>query len=163
VDSRPNALIHKARIAIQIQSSRRQSAWSGRTFNRYGNCVFNFNLLDACLSWSGRTLNRYENYVLKINRPDGHFPWSGLAKPYMEITCSGRATVRMTVPHRPDAALKHERFSTKMSEILSHNCPFGRLRSTVQTVSVLITAVSHLNPHPINRGPKALRTARIRY
>jgi hypothetical protein len=68
--------------------------WSGRAFNKYGNCVFNFNRPDACLSWSGH------------------------AKPYMEITCSGRATVRTTVPHHLDAALKQERFSAKISEIL---------------------------------------------
>jgi len=116
VDSRPDAIIHKARIAIQIQPSRRQSAWSERAFNRYGNCVFNFNRLDACLSWSGRALNSYGNCVLKINRPDGHPPWSGRVKPYMEITCSGRAIVRMTVPHRLDTAFKQERFSAKISE-----------------------------------------------
>jgi hypothetical protein len=82
------------------------------------NCVFNFNRPDACLSWSGRSLNRYGNCVLKINRLDGHPPWSGLAKPYMEITCSGRATVQTTVPHRLDAALKHEIFLAKISESL---------------------------------------------
>jgi hypothetical protein len=36
----------------------------------------------------------------------------------MEITCSGHATVRTTMPHRPDAALKQERFSAKISKIL---------------------------------------------
>jgi hypothetical protein len=163
VDSRPNALIHKARIAIQIQLFGRQSTCSGRMFNRYENCVFNFNRPDACLSWSGCALNRYGNCVLKINRPDGHPPWSGRVKPYMEITCSGRAAIRTTVPHRPDATLKQERFSTKISEILSHSCPSRRLRSTFWTASVLITAVTHLNPQPINKGPWALRTARIRY
>jgi hypothetical protein len=116
VDSRPDALIHKARIAIQIQPSRRQSAWSGPVFNRYGNCVFNFNRPDACLSWSGSSLNRYGNCVLKINRLDGHPPWSGRAKPYMEITYSGRATVLTIMPHRLDAALKQERFSVKISK-----------------------------------------------
>jgi hypothetical protein len=55
---------------------------------------------------------------LKINRPDGHPPWSGRGKPYMEITCSGHATVQMIVPHRLDAALKQERFLAKISEIL---------------------------------------------
>jgi hypothetical protein len=87
VDSRPDVLIHKARIAIQKQPS-------GCTLNRYGNCV------------------------LKINRPDGHPPWSGCAKPYMEITCSGRVTVRTTVPYLTDSALKQERFSAKILEIL---------------------------------------------
>jgi hypothetical protein len=96
--------------------SGRQSAWSGRALNRYGNCVFNFNRPETCLSWSECALNRYGNYVLKINCPDGHPPWSERVKPYMEITCIGRATVRTTVPHRPDAALKQERFSTKISK-----------------------------------------------
>jgi len=116
VNSCPDALIHKARIAIQIQLSGRQSAWFGRSFNRYRNCVFNFNRPDACLSWSGRALNSYGNYVLKINRSDGYPPWSGRAKPYLEITYSGRATVQTTVPHRPDAGLKQERFSAKISK-----------------------------------------------
>jgi hypothetical protein len=126
VDSHPDTLIHKARITIQIQPSGRQSAWSGRAFNIYENCIFNFNRLDACLSWSGRALNRYGNCVLKINHPDSHPPWSGRAKPYMEITCSGRVTVRTIVPHRPNVALKQERISTKISKILSYSCPSGR-------------------------------------
>jgi hypothetical protein len=55
---------------------------------------------------------------MKINRSDDHHPWSGRAKPYMEITCSGRATVRTIVSHSLDAALKKERFSVKISKIL---------------------------------------------
>jgi hypothetical protein len=51
VDSRLDALIHKARIAIQIQSSGRLSAWTRRAYNRYGNCVLNFNRPEAS-SWS---------------------------------------------------------------------------------------------------------------
>jgi hypothetical protein len=39
VDSRPNVLIHKASIAFKIQTSRRQSTWSGRASIRYRNCV----------------------------------------------------------------------------------------------------------------------------
>jgi hypothetical protein len=118
VDSRPAWLIHNARITIQIQPSGRQSAWSGRAFNRYENCVFNFNCPDACLSWSGRSLIWYGNCMLKINHPDSHPLGPDERKPYMKITCSGRATVWTTVPHRPDAALKQERFSAKISEIL---------------------------------------------
>jgi hypothetical protein len=49
-------------------------------------------------------------------RPDVHPRWSGRTKPYMEITCSGRATVRTSMSHRPDAALKQERFSAKFSK-----------------------------------------------
>lgn len=109
---------HKARIEIQKQPSGRLSVWSGRAFIRYGNCEFNFNRPDACLPWSERALDQYGNCVLKINCLDGHPPWFGRTKPYMEITCSGRATIQMTVPHRSDAGLKHERFSAKVSEIL---------------------------------------------
>jgi hypothetical protein len=98
VDSRPDVLIHKARIAIQIPSSRRLSAWSGRALNRYGNCTFDFNRPDACLPLSGRALNQYGNCVLKINRPDDHPPWSGRPSPlvrtrealyenYLQRTC----------------------------------------------------------------------------
>jgi hypothetical protein len=84
-------------------------------------------------------------------------------KPYMEITCSGHATVRTTVPHRQDAALKQERFSGKISKIL------------VVQLSVRTAQVHHpdgvrsyyssrpFEPQPINRGPWALRTARIQY
>jgi hypothetical protein len=65
--------------------------------------------------------------------------------------------------NRPDAALKQERFSAKISEIL------------VKQLSVRTAQVHRLNsahifyssrpfePQPINRGPWALRTARIRY
>jgi hypothetical protein len=43
---------------------------------------------------------------------------SDTLKPYMEITCSGHTTVRTTVSHCSDAALKQERFSAKISKIL---------------------------------------------
>jgi hypothetical protein len=80
-----------------------------------------------------------------------------------EITCSERAIVRTIVPHRPNAALKQERFSAKISEFWSHSCPSGRPMSTVRTAPVFIKAVTHLNPQPINRGLWSLRPARIRY
>jgi hypothetical protein len=83
------ALIHKASIAIQIQRSGCQSAWSGRACIRYGNCVH------------------------QISRPDDRSPGPDTQSLYMEITCSGRATVRTPVPHRLDAALKQERSSEK--------------------------------------------------
>jgi hypothetical protein len=77
---------------------------------------FNFNRPDVFLSWSGRTHSRYGNCMLKNCCPDVHPPWFGCVKPYMEITCSGRATVRTSMSHHPDAALKQERFSAKFSE-----------------------------------------------
>jgi hypothetical protein len=92
VDSRPNALIHKVSIAIQIQTSGRQSAWSGRECIRYGNCVH------------------------QINRPNDHPPGLDARSLYMEITCSGRAIVRTTGHHCPDAAQKQERITAKFSD-----------------------------------------------
>jgi hypothetical protein len=90
--------------------------WSGLALISSGNCRFDFNRPDVCLSWSGRTHSRYGNCVLKNCRPDVHPPWSGRAKPYMEITCSGLATVRTSMSHRLDAGLKHKRFSAKFSK-----------------------------------------------
>jgi hypothetical protein len=146
-----DVLINKARIAIQIPPSERQSA-----FIRYGNCRFDFNRPDVCPSWSVRVHSRYGNCVLKNFRLDVHPLWSKRVKPYMEITCSGRATVRTSVSHRQDAALKHERFSANFSENPVALMP-------VWLASVHITAVAHFAHQPINRSPWALRTARILY
>jgi len=46
VDFRSDALIHKASIAIQIQTSGRRSSWSGRVCIRYENCVHQINRSD---------------------------------------------------------------------------------------------------------------------
>jgi hypothetical protein len=108
VVSRPNALIHKASIAIQIQPSGLQSAWSGRACIRYGNCVH------------------------QISRPNNRSPGTDARSLYMEITFSGRATIRTTVPHRLDAALKQERSSAKFLEFRSHSCLSGRAMTTVR-------------------------------
>jgi len=78
VDYRPDALIHKASIAVQIQTSRRQSPWSGRASIRYGNSVH------------------------QISRSDNHPPGPDGRSLYMEITCSRLMTVRMTGHHHPD-------------------------------------------------------------
>jgi hypothetical protein len=72
MDSRPDALIHKASIAIQIQRSERQSTSSGRACIRNGNCVH------------------------QISRPNDHPPSLDARSLYMEITCSRRATVQTT-------------------------------------------------------------------
>jgi len=69
-------------------------------------------------------------------------------EPYKEITCSGRATVRTMSLNRKD-------FSAKISENL-----FAQL--SVRTVPRYILPDAHLSLQPINRGPWALRTARIR-
>jgi hypothetical protein len=98
VDSCPNALIHKASIVIQIQTSGCQSAWFGSAYIKYGNCVHH------------------------INHPNDHQHGPNARSLYMEITCSECTTGHL----RPDVALKQERFSAKFLEFWSHNCPSGR-------------------------------------
>jgi hypothetical protein len=129
MDSHPDALIHKASIVIQIQTSGCQSAWSGRACIRYGNCVH------------------------QISRLDDHPPGPDARSLYMEITCSERATVRTTGHHRPDATLKQERSSAKFLEFWSYSCPSGRPMTTVRTALSFIKPDAHLNCQPINTGP----------
>jgi hypothetical protein len=110
----------------------------------------------VCLSWSGCTHSRYGNYLLKNCRPDAlSLIWKLLAA---DVRPSGRQclTVRTQVLNMKD-------FQRNFWKILSHCCPSGRPKFTVWTASVHITAVAHSAPQPINRGPWALRTARIQY
>jgi hypothetical protein len=82
VDSHPDALIDKASIAIQMQTSGRRSLWLKRACIRYGNCVHQINHLDDhSLGPDARSLS-------------------------MEITCSESATVRTIGHHCSDAAQK---------------------------------------------------------
>jgi len=76
--NRPDALIHKASIVFKSQTSERQSAWSRPACIRYGNCMH------------------------QINRPDDHPPGPDVRSPYMEITCSGSAAVRMRLKNRKE-------------------------------------------------------------
>jgi hypothetical protein len=46
VDSRPDALIHKASRAFKIRTSERRSSWSERPSFIYGNCVHQINRSD---------------------------------------------------------------------------------------------------------------------
>jgi len=64
VDFRSDALIHKASIAIQIQTSGRRSSWSGRA------CIKS--TIWMIIPCSGRVKIRYENCVHQINRSDNH-------------------------------------------------------------------------------------------
>jgi len=105
----------------------------------------------------------------------------------MEIACWSSA-VWTLIPHGPDARrliwkllaadvrpsgrqcltvrtrlLNWKDFQRNSWKILSHCFPSGRPRFTVRMASVHISAVAHSAPQPINRGPWALRTARIRY
>jgi hypothetical protein len=86
------AFIWKLLAAVEIQTSGCQSAWSGRACIRYGNCV--------------HQINHFDNHPIG---PD-------VRSLYMEITCSGRATVWTKGHHRPDAAQKQERISAKFSD-----------------------------------------------
>jgi hypothetical protein len=105
----------------------------------------------------------------------------------MEISC-WRLTVRTAIPHGPDARSliwkllsadvrpsgwqcltvrtrlsNRKDFQRKSLKFWSHSCLSGQPMSTVLAVSIYFTEVAHLNPQPINRGPWALRTARIWY
>jgi len=100
--------------------------WPGCAFIKEGNCRFDFNRPDDYLSWSGRAHISYGNCVLKISPPDVHPPWSGRAKPYMENTCSGRATVRTTVSSVWMRLLNRKDFQRNFQKILSHSCPSRR-------------------------------------
>jgi hypothetical protein len=75
-----------------------------------------------------------------------------------DVRLSGRQclTVRTRLLNRKD-------FQQNFWKILSHSCPSRWPRFTFRTAFVHITAVAHSAPQPINRGPWALRTARIRY
>jgi hypothetical protein len=122
VDSRPDALLLK-------ESSQ-----------------FNLNRPDASLPWSGRAYDRYGNCVHQIDRLDAHPPGPDARILYKEITCSGRTTVQTTGQHRLDAAFNQERFSTKFSEFRAHSCPFGRLMTIVLTAPSFIKPDAHLSP-----------------
>jgi hypothetical protein len=140
VDSHPDALLLKARIAIQIQPSghlpimvrtRATQIWKLRVEDQPSG-------RPSSLVWTRESLI-----------------WKLLAA---DMQPSGRQclTVRTRLSNRKD-------FQRKSQKFWSHSCPSGRLKFTVRTASVHITAVAHLNHQPINRGPWALRTARIRY
>lgn len=71
VDFRPDALIHKASIAIQIQMPERQSSWSGCACIKYGNCVHHISHPDDHPSRSGHAKPLYGNYLQRTcDRPD---------------------------------------------------------------------------------------------
>jgi hypothetical protein len=98
-------------------------------------CLLKFSRLDVSPLWSGRTRIRYGNCVLKFSHLDAPASWSGRAKPVMEITCSGRASVRTIEPSRPDDVLIQERFLCEnfgksyrtVVRLDGHGPPFGRL------------------------------------
>jgi hypothetical protein len=165
VDSRPDALIHKARIAIQISLFGRQSALvrtrvqqlrklpirlqpSGQLTAYHGPDARIAEMEIVCLSSAVRTLIPYGSDARSLI-------WKLLAA---DVRPSGRLC--LTVLTRLSNMIDFQRKSQK---ILSHCCPSGRPRYTIRTASVHIIAVAHSAPQPINRDPWALRTARIWY
>jgi hypothetical protein len=106
----------RTRISVRQESQFKMNRpdiwqlWSRRWCIVYGNWRYDFNRPDVSPLWSGRTHIWYGNCVLKFSRPDAPAPWSGRANPVMEITCSGRASVRTIKPSRPDDVLIQERF-----------------------------------------------------
>jgi hypothetical protein len=137
--------------------------WSGRWCIVYGNWRFDFNRPDVSPLWSGRTRIRYGNCVLKFSRPNAPTPWSERAKPVMEITLQ-RTCVRLDDRATPSGRCSYtgKIFPQKFWKILSHSCPSERLWSTIRTAHRLILPDAHSDPQIINRGPWALRAARIR-
>jgi hypothetical protein len=70
--------------AYQVQPSRRQPSWSGRSSFLYGNCVHQFNHPDVSLQGPDAPNPYYGNYVpSKCNRPDARATPSGRGL-YME-------------------------------------------------------------------------------
>jgi len=76
-------------------------------------------------------------------------------EPYKEITCSGRVTVRTMCHPVRTMSLNRKDFTVKFSENLV-------AQLSVRTAPRYILPDAHLSPQPINIGPWALRTARIR-
>jgi hypothetical protein len=65
-------------------------------------------------------------------------------------------TVRLRLLNRKD-------FSAKFSENPVAQLSVRTAMTTIQIAPSYILPNAHLSPQPINRGPWALRTARIRY
>jgi hypothetical protein len=76
-------------------------------------------------------INLVRTRVHQISRQDDRPPGSDARSLYMEITCSRRTTVRTSVPHRPDVALKQEISLAKFLEFRSCSYLSGRLMTTV--------------------------------
>jgi hypothetical protein len=132
VVSRPDARLHKARIAIQIHPSRRQTAlvWTS---------VHQRRKLPIRLQPSGRLpimvrTRAHQLWTLRVEDLSSGCLSSmvqtreALYRKYLQWTCN-----------RPDAALKQERFSAKFSEN-----PVAQL--PVRTAPAYISVVAHFAP-----------------
>jgi hypothetical protein len=136
VVSRPDAGLLKARIAIQISLSGRQSA-SVRTL---------VHLIWKLTTTSHSPDARIGNCVLKFSRPDAHPQWFARAKPYKEITCSGRATVWMMCHPVRTRLLNRKDFSAKFLENPVAQLSVRTAMTTVRTAPSYIFPDAHLSP-----------------
>jgi hypothetical protein len=163
VVSRPDARLHKARIAIQIHPSGRQTALV-RTR------VHQRRKLPIRLQPSGRLpimVRTRAHQLWKLRVEDQPSERSSpmvrtrkaLYGKYLQRTCNRPDDC---VFH-PDASLKHERFSATFSENPVAQLPIRTAMTTVWTAPAYISAVAHSLPYPINRGLWALTTSRIRH
>jgi hypothetical protein len=164
VDSRSDALLLKARIGIHIQPSGLQSAivrarvhliWKLCIQLQPSRCLPIMVRTRAPQIWKLHVEDQPSGRPSLMVRTHESVIWKLLE---VDMRPSERQclTVRTWLSNRKD-------FQRKSQKFWSHSCSSERLRFTVQTTSVHITAITHLNPQPINRGPWALRTARIRY
>jgi len=163
VVSRLDARHHKARIAIQIHPSGRQTALV-RTR------VHQRRKLPIRLQPSGRLpimVRTRAHQLWKLRVEDQPSERSSpmvrtrkaLYGKYLQRTCNRPDDC---VFH-PDASLKHERFSATFSENPVAQLPIRTAMTTVWTAPAYISAVAHSLPYPINRGLWALTTSRIRH
>lgn len=164
MDSHPDELINKARIGIQISPSGHLSALV-RTRVRQ------LRKLPIRLQLSGRLptmvrMRTQQKWKLRVEvQPSNRSSpmvrtREALYGSYLQRTCDHPDDYALLSGTR---LLNMKDFQRKSRKFWSHNCPSRRPRFTIRTTSVHITAVAHYAPQPINRGPWALRTARIRY
>jgi hypothetical protein len=162
VDSRLDALIHKVRISFQNTTVRTsvslvrmsvQQIWKLRIQLQLSGNLPIMVRTRAKQIWKLRVEDQLLGRPSPLVRTG-----EALYENYLQRTCDrpDDSTSPFGLSNRKDFQQKYQKF-------WSHSCPSGRLMSTVRMASVLITAVARLNPQPINRGPWALRTARIRY
>jgi hypothetical protein len=63
VDSHPDALLLKASLRFKFNRPDANLPWSGRAYDRYGNCVQQITCLDGHPAWSGRVKPLQGNYL----------------------------------------------------------------------------------------------------
>jgi hypothetical protein len=156
VVSHPDARLLKARIAIQISPSRRLTAMV-RTR------VHQRRKLPIRLQPSGRLLLTVRTLALQIWKLRVEELPSGRSSPMVRmleslrrklLAADVRPSGRCAIPVRTKL-LNRIDFLQKLSK--NHVAQFS-----VRTAPRYILPDAHLSPQPINRGPWALRTARIR-